>query len=213
VQVEDDFVFPLLKCTDLHRDRLTPGRAVIVPQRTLGQETRGLATTAPKLWSYLEANGGALDGRRSSIYRGKPRFSVFGLGPYSFAPWKVAVSGLHGDPMFRLIGPEFGKPVFFDDTCYLLPFDTPSEAALVHAILTSDGVRRFLSSVKYLGAKRPITKKLLRRIDLAAALDMTDPSEIVRRAQAELGDRTEVSEFDLSSFAESMNEPQGAFAI
>lgn len=50
------------------------------------------------------------------IYRGKPRFSVFGVGDYTFAPWKVAVSGFYQVPRFVKVGPMGGKPVVFDDT-------------------------------------------------------------------------------------------------
>ncbi len=50
---------------------------------------KGIAVTdffAPKTWKYLLSHGEALDGRRSSIYQNRPRFSVFGIGRYSLAP-------------------------------------------------------------------------------------------------------------------------------
>ena len=33
-----------------------------------------------------------LDNRKSSIYNKRPRFSIFGIGDYSFSKWKVAIS-------------------------------------------------------------------------------------------------------------------------
>lgn len=74
---------------------------MIVPQRALGEDTSTLSSTAPALWAYLNAHSDVLDRRKSSIYRGRPRFSVFGIGRYSFAPWKVAVSGLHKAAAFN----------------------------------------------------------------------------------------------------------------
>lgn len=187
VEIEDDYLYPLLKCTDVYRGRTGLSRWVIVPQKTFGEDTRSLERDAPKLWTYLSNNGDALDGRKSSIYQNRPRFSVFGLGEYSFAPYKIAVSGLHKSPEFRLIGPVAGKPVFFDDACYMLPFREPAEAAAVAALLRTEPVRALLRALTFWDAKRPITKKLLRRIDLAAVADAVDTGEVLRTAERFLG--------------------------
>ena len=53
--------------------------------------------SAPRLWSYLQAHAGSFTNRKSSIYRGQPPFALFGIGPYSFAPFKVAIGGLQQD--------------------------------------------------------------------------------------------------------------------
>ena len=122
VDVEPQFVYPLLKGTDLRKaaaDR--PRRALIVTQQRIGQPTQVLEQTAPKLWSYLQSHASRFAGRKSSIYRGQPPFAMFGVGPYSFAPFKVAVSGLYRTPIFQAVGPVDGRPVMLDDTCYLLP--------------------------------------------------------------------------------------------
>lgn len=171
VQVEAEFAYPLLKCTDVHKGNVvTPQKRVLVPQRFLGEETEGLAERAPRLWAYLNANGERLDGRKSSIYRNRPRFSVFGIGPYTFAPWKVAVSGLHKAPAFRLVPGLHGMPAVLDDTCYFLPFEKGDEAALVHALLESPEVKALLDALVFTDAKRPITKKILQQVDLLTLL-------------------------------------------
>ncbi len=178
VDVEPDYVFPLLKSTDVFRNR-PPSRRVLVPQQSLGEETNALAAAAPRLWSYLDAHGDALDSRKSSIYQGRPRFSVFGIGPYSFAPWKVAISGLHKTPVFRLVGPIDGRPVFFDDTCYLLPFDDGPTAAMVYSVLASGTARNLLESLVFWDSKRPVTKKLLSRLTLAAIIAKEDRDQLI----------------------------------
>lgn len=186
VDIEPDHLYPLLKCTDVFRDRLGLTKWVVVPQRTLGADTERLARDAPKLWAYLLANGAALDGRKSSIYRNRPRFGVFGIGDYSFAPFKVAVSGLHKSAEFRLIAPMRQKPVFLDDTCYLLPFAQAAEAALVLAMLRGPLARGFLRSLVFPDAKRPITKKLLQRLDLRAVARDTPRADLIDAAAAAL---------------------------
>lgn len=183
LDLEPEYVFPFLKSTDIFRGRHRAlSKWVIVPQMEFGAETRHLRTTAPKLWNYLEANAAALDGRKSSIYRNRPRFSVFGHGTYTFAPYKVAVSGLHKEPAFRLVPPLNNQPVVLDDTCYLLPFDDPTEAAVVAAILNSPECIALIESLVFWDSKRPITKKLLSRLDLNRL--PVDADVIVAQARA-----------------------------
>ncbi|QMV85838.1 class I SAM-dependent methyltransferase [Corynebacterium hindlerae] len=167
VDVEDKHLFPLLKGTDIFRGRHTVlSKWVIVPQMHFGEETKHLEHTAPKLWEYLTKHAEALDGRKSSIYRNRPRFSVFGHGEYTFAPFKVACSGMHKDAKFQLIAPIEGKPVVLDDISYFLPFEDGTEAAMATAILRSHECQKLISSLVFWDSKRPLNKKLLARIDL-----------------------------------------------
>jgi hypothetical protein len=167
LDLEPDCLLPLLKSTDVFRGRHRDlARWVIVPQRSLGEDTSSLKRRAPKTWAYLDANAEVLDGRKSSIYRNRPRFSVFGHGDYSYAPYKAAVSGLHKTPVFRFVAPIAGKPVVLDDTCYFLPFDDATEALATAAALGSPECNRLIELLVFWDSKRPITKKLLARIDL-----------------------------------------------
>lgn len=169
VDIEDRFVFPLVKSSDLNGNGIDrPKRWLVVPQRRLNEETSGLRMTAPKLWVYLDAHKKAFEERKSSIYKNSPAFSYFGLGEYSFARFKVAVSGLYKEPRFQVLTPRDDKPVMLDDTCYFLPFDSLEEANMVVNILNSAAVKDFLKATVFLDSKRPITKKLLQRIDLHA---------------------------------------------
>lgn len=182
VVVEDDYLFPLLKSTDVFRGKhRTLARYVIVPQRSYGDDTSGLQQAAPKLWRYLQRNAARLDERKSSIYRNRPRFSVFGHGDYTYTPYKVAVSGLHKQPAFRLIGPLAGKPVVLDDTCYFLPFDDASEACVVAAVLAGTSCQELLNAIVFWDAKRPLTKKILSRINVRALV--TDVGQVLNDAE------------------------------
>jgi hypothetical protein len=170
VDVEPAFRYPLLKGSDLAGGRLCPARAVLVPQRALGEDTASLCDRAPKLWAYLGRHRERLGGRKSTIYRGKPPFSIFGVGSYSFAPWKVAVSGLHKRLRFAVVGPHGGQPVMLDDTCYFLPFESEPEAARAAAALGSGAAGEFFRGRVFWDAKRPITKAVLQSLDLAALM-------------------------------------------
>lgn len=190
LDLEPEYVFPFLKSTDIFRGRHRElSKWVIVPQMEFGAETNHLRVMAPKLWHYLESNSTVLDGRKSSIYRNRPRFSVFGHGDYTFAPYKVAVSGLHKQPLFQLVAPLNETPVVLDDTCYLLPFDDPTEAAVVAATLNSPACIALIESLVFWDSKRPITKKLLSRLDLNRL--PVDADVVVDQARA-LADELEI---------------------
>lgn len=187
VAVEPEYVYPLLKSSDLyHGPRAHARRAVIVPQRRLSDDTRQLVSLAPKLWGYLKAHAKIFKRRRSSVYRDRPPFALFGIGDYSFSPYKVAVSGLHKHPRFRAIGLVEGRPVMLDDTCYLLPCYSPQQAAVLTGLLNDPTCLELIHSMVFWDSKRPLTKKILQRIDLKALLDRVDRECLLARAEAEL---------------------------
>jgi N-6 DNA Methylase len=170
VRVEPALVYPWLKSSDLRGDdRPRPRRWLLLPQRRLGEDTAALQHTAPAAWRYLQEHAPALDGRRSSIYRGQPRFAVFGVGEYSFAPWKVAISGLYKRAAFTLVGPDdHGRPTLLDDTCYFLGFPDEPTATAACWLLRSEPARAVLGAFTFWDAKRPITKQVLDHLDLRA---------------------------------------------
>ncbi|MDP1994017.1 MAG: hypothetical protein Q8K40_02090, partial [Ignavibacteria bacterium] len=92
--------------------------------------------------------------------------SIFGIGDYSFKPYKVAVSGLYKTFHFTLVLPQDNKPVMLDDTCYFIGFDKVEFAAYALILLNSDTTKRFLQSITFADAKRTFTKDILMRINL-----------------------------------------------
>lgn len=155
VEVESEFLFPLIKCTQLNRGETSQvDRWIILPQRDLKFDTLRLRDEAPKLWAYLTRHQRILDARRSRIYRGRPPFAIFGVGDYTFTDYKIAISGLHKEPAFRWVGPIAGKPVILDDTSYLLPcVDAPQAAALL-ALLTGPGITLLLQALMFPDSRR-----------------------------------------------------------
>jgi predicted RNA methylase len=186
VDIESDYLFPLLKSSDIAHGRVkNSSRVLIVTQRLIGDDTSIIQTSAPKLWEYLNHYRNKLDSRASSIYKTKPPFSIFGIGPYTFTLWKIAISGFHKKLQFQLVGPIDNKPVVFDDTCYFLPATNREEALILLSLLTHPKSIRYFDSLIYWKAKRPITKQILQQVNL-------------RRLFLEVGEeyiRTRISEF------------------
>lgn len=169
IEFEGDYIYPLLKSSDIGNGRLTSYRKVVlVTQKAIGEDTLIIKKLAPKTWEYLVEHREYLDKRRSSIYQNKPAFSVFGIGDYSFKQWKIAISALYKRLTFSIVGPLDGKTVLFDDTVNFLSFDSLEEAEFVYRILTSLPATEFLESMIFWDEKRPITTQVLRRLSIKA---------------------------------------------
>lgn len=166
VDLENTFLYPLLKGSDVANHRWPPSRAAIIPQKRLGEDTDPIQHIAPKTWDYLSRNSTRLDSRKSIIYRNQPRFAIFGVGDYTFAPWKIAIAGLYKRLSFMLIPPWNNRPVVVDDTTYFLSFEVEEYARASFAALTSDIATSFFESLIFWEDKRPINKRILQSLDL-----------------------------------------------
>lgn len=169
VRIESDFLYPLFKGSDLGRpEAMRHRRAMLVPQRFIGEDTARIAREAPRTWAYLNAHETAFAARKSAIYKKARPFSIFGVGEYTFHPWKIAIGALYKKLDFQLIGPVNGKPVVFDDTVYFLGFATEVEARRALHRLRSRAVTDFLSSMIFWDDMRPVKTEILNRIDLSS---------------------------------------------
>lgn len=181
VELEDAYLYPMFKSSELGNGHCAkPNRWMLVTQRIIGEKTTTIRHLAPKTWHYLLGHSRFLEGRASSIYKNRPRFSIFGVGEYSFSPWKVAISGFYKKLSFKVIGPFRGKPVVFDDTCYFLPFGSEAEARYIASLLNSEQANAFYNSLVFWDAKRPITNELLRQLDLLALSQELGSEKVLR---------------------------------
>lgn len=184
VHIEDDIVFPLIKSSMfkepvIHRF----SKFVIVTQKKAREETFHLKNEIPKTWEYLNDNIELFENRKSSIYRDAPAFSMFGVGDYSYSKYKVGVSGFYKQPLFSVLYSDDEKPVMTDDTSYFICFDSYDMAYVAMLLLNSKKVQKFLTSIAFLDAKRPYTKKVLERIDFKKIVESLSIDELTETEQ------------------------------
>lgn len=167
VEIESDMIFPLLKSSDINHYKENQFRKfLVITNRKVGEDTSVLRNTHPLTYKYLISHETDFLNRKSSIYKGKDKFSIFGVGDYSFKPFKIVVSSLYKTINFKIISQYGGKPVMVDDTCYQLDFDNLEEAERIYEILTGNEIQSLLQSLIFKDAKRVVTKSLLMRLDL-----------------------------------------------
>jgi len=170
IEVEEDLLYPFVRGSELKVPVITKANSkIIITQKKPNEDTNYIAQKYPKLWNYLISHSEYFDKRKSRIY--KRRFSIFGIGEYSFKPYKVAIAGLYKEPTFSLILPINNKPVIPDDTCYYLSFVSLSSAFFTWILLNTDAVKHFLSSIVFLDSKRPYTKEVLMRLDMLKLME------------------------------------------
>ena len=184
--LEKTYLYPLLKSSDIGNSRIGNYRKlVLVTQKLVGEDTSTIKDAAPDTWQYLVEYDNLLKNRKSSIYKNKPPYSVFGIGPYSFKKWKIAISGLYKKMNFCLLKPLDGMPVMVDDTVNFLSFDTREEAEFIFKLVTSEPSLEFLDSMIFWDEKRPITIEILRRLSLkAVAKELNVMEKHLRWAEA-----------------------------
>jgi hypothetical protein len=199
-ELEEDLVYGLLKSSDLKNPIINKSRKfTIITQRKVGQPTDYIGTSLPKTSHYLNKNKEIFAARKSSIYKSNPPFSIFGIGDYSFKPFKIAISGLYKQTAFSLIEPSNGKCLMLDDTCYLLGFEHRIDAVFTFLLLNSDASQGFLNSIIFWDAKRAITKDVLMRINLIELVHQTDFVEMKKLAELK-GLDSETLYFDWEKF-------------
>lgn len=181
VDLDDKLLFPLIKSSMFKKPILCEfSKYVIVTQKKVRQDTSYIKEYSPKTWQYLNKHIERFRKRKSSIYKNAPDFSMFGIGDYSYSKYKVGVSGFYKQPIFSVLYSKDEKPVMVDDTSYFLSFDNYDNAYVAMLILNCESVQSFLSSIAFLDAKRPYTKKVLERISFEKIFKSVDIIELKR---------------------------------
>ncbi len=172
IELEPNLVYGILKSSDLKGGIINSTRKyTIVTQKKIGQNTKYIQNKYSKTYNYLQSKIEIFNNRKSSIYKGKPAFSIFGIGDYSFKPYKIAISGLYKKLRFTFVQPDKNnKAIMLDDTCYFIGFNYKTEAEIIFNVLQSHEVEEFLNSLIFNDAKRSVTKDLLMRIDISAIM-------------------------------------------
>ncbi len=170
-KIEPDVVYPFVQPRHLTAWGVRSYTYVIIPQRKAGENNeREFRQAFPLTYAYLQRFAPAFAARRSRIFSGTPFYGLFGLGDYTWSPYKVCWCGLGFRPEFAVVGPVEDtfvgtKPVVPDGTVYFIPVDEQKEAHFLCAVLNSSIVRTFLSA-RSGKSKRGLSKKMMEQLRL-----------------------------------------------
>jgi SAM-dependent methyltransferase len=147
--VEPDLVYPLLRGRDVGRWMATPSAYLLQvqdPEARTGYDERWLQSTLPKTYSYLKQFEKQLRGR--SGYRkylekqGATFYSIYNVGTYTLAPFKVVWRYIASDFICAVVTPEenewLGQKVTIPDAkLMLVAVESEREAHYLCGVLNS----------------------------------------------------------------------------
>ncbi|WP_144902658.1 type I restriction endonuclease subunit M [Halobellus captivus] len=169
--LESDHIYPYLKSKHVVKYGLFGHDLQLVPQRGVGDDNEAaLRRETPATYAYLERNRDRLLDRGSSWFDDGPFYSLFGLGPYTWADYKVVWCRLGFKPHFAVAStvsdPIVGeKPVVPGDHCMFVGTDDEREAHYLCALLNSAPYQRCLRDISS-GGKSSLSKSTVERLAL-----------------------------------------------
>ncbi len=158
--VEKDLVYPLARGRDMKKWSITPSAYIVVPhdQRT-GHAISGrdMKKNFPKTYEFMRNFRTEMENRPNLILQKGPFYSLYGIGKYSFEPykvmWKYIAGKISGKAEFSVAvackaeDPWLGTKVIIpNEKLVLIPFQCEEEAHYVAAILNSSISRLIVAS-------------------------------------------------------------------
>lgn len=167
--IENDIRYPYMKAADVFQGR-EPRKEIVVTQTHPGEDTLKLKSLYPLAWKYLQSHRDVLNSRKSKVYQNQIPFAIFGIGDYSFQPYKIAIASMYKEPRFQLIKPYNEKPVLFDDTVYFLSFEDLRTAESYLEALEDPRILDLIEALSFPDSQRIVTSKLLNQLNLEVIL-------------------------------------------
>ncbi|RXK51519.1 N-6 DNA methylase [Halorientalis pallida] len=174
--LEHDLVYPYLKSRHVRKWGLTGHDLRLIPQEQAGEDNEAwLREEHPETYDYLAANREQLTDRSSSWLDRGPFYSVFGLGTYTWADYKVAWCRLGFKPHFTVVStradPDLGeKQVIPGDHYMFVATDDRRTAHFLCALLNAAPYQRTLRDLSSNG-KASLSKSVVSELDLPEPAD------------------------------------------
>jgi hypothetical protein len=193
--VESDLLYPLLRGRDVQRWKAEPSACILMVQdleKRRGYSEEWLQANYPRTYGYLKRFEEVLRKRRSRgisdmVRKGAPFYTMFAVGPYTFAPWKVvwtrlakieaAVVGSHLMPYLNQ-----PKPIVPQETITLVECSDEYEAYYICALVNSSPFQFAATSYSQEGGKSMGSMHILEHIRISRF----DPGNLVHIRLAEL---------------------------
>ena len=143
--IEPDLLYPLLRGRDVKRWHAEPSAYILMaqdPDERRGIDEKKMKTDYPKMYLYLKRFETVLRERKSRgvtdmIEGGAPFYTMFAVGDYTFAPYKVVWPWISIGIRAAVIGECNGKSVCPEHNTSFVDLWTEDEAHFICALLNS----------------------------------------------------------------------------
>ncbi len=191
--IEPDLLYPLLRGRDVQRWHAEPSAKILLTHEQgmrLKAITEGeLQARYPRTYGYLKQFEPVLRKRSSRgvsdmLKKGAPFYTMFAVGDYTFAPWKVVWTRIARIEA-AVIGTKDGKPVIPQETISLVQCQSEEEAHYIAALINSLLFQFTAISYSQEGGKSMGSMHILENIRISRY----DLGNAVHRRLAELSER------------------------
>jgi DNA polymerase III epsilon subunit family exonuclease len=145
-KIEPQYVYPMVKSRHVNKWNQDGYYNVIIPQKKAGIDNKD-ELRGTKLYEYLQEMEEDLNTRSSSWVNSddKPFYSIFGIGEYTFTPYRVIWTAMGYSPEFCVVsdvddGLLGQKPILPDNPIGYVPAQSEEEANYICGILNSKPV-------------------------------------------------------------------------
>ncbi|HGX92571.1 MAG TPA: SAM-dependent DNA methyltransferase [Candidatus Tenderia sp.] len=199
-ELEPDLVYPLLRGRDVQRWYAIPSLHILMvqdPKIRRGVDADVLQQRYPKTWAYLKRFERPLrersgfkryftrkDKRGRSIETG-PFYSMFNVGDYTFAPWKVVWGRIGNRIESAVVSNVAGKPIIPQETISLVACDNQEEAHYIATTINSTPFQFAAYSYSQAGGKSFGSPHVLENI----RIPRFNPNDTIHSALSQLSRR------------------------
>ena len=143
--IEPDLLYPLLRGRDVRRWKAQPSAWILMvqdPEERRGYDEEWLQENCPRTYGYLKRFEEVLRERRSRgisdmLKKGAPFYTMFAVGTYTFAPWKVVWPNIASALNAAVVASSEGKVVVPQHIVTLVACETEDEAHYICALINS----------------------------------------------------------------------------
>ncbi|MCD6489633.1 MAG: hypothetical protein J7K20_02770 [Thermodesulfobacterium sp.] len=143
--IEPDLLYPLLKGRDVQRWKAQPSAWILMvqdPEKRQGYNEEWLQKNYPHTYGYLKRFEKVLRRRASRgvsdmLKKGASFYTMFAVGTYTFAPWKVVWPNIASMLNAAVVGSSEGKVIVPQHIVTLVACETEEEAHYICALINS----------------------------------------------------------------------------
>jgi len=157
--IETDFLYPLLRGRDVKKWRHDSTNSILLAYRFDGKyvEKDDLAVSCPRTYEYFykEQHGFSDTLKERANYKkfmlrqnaNAPIYTVYNIGPYTFAPYKVVWKALsNGVSAVTISTNEAGKQIIPDHNLLMIPIGKEKEAYYLTGVLNAKIISEFVNA-------------------------------------------------------------------
>lgn len=190
--LEPDLIHPLLRGRDVQRWNAAPSAYILLTHEP-GMKLTAIPEDEMKLryhrtYTYLNRFSEELrsrSGYRRYFREEAPFYSVFDVGDYTFAPYKVVWPNIASRIDAAVVSIQEGKPIVPQHIVTLVPLANPDEAHYLCAVMNSSLANYALQSYSVRGGKSFGTPHVMENIRVPSF----EPNDSIHQALADLSEQ------------------------